>query len=395
MQTAANPAIPVAVSGMTPAPRRILMVVDGRYPATGGAEMQARLLSAAFSREGHSVRVLVPHLEPERPRRETIDGVPVHRLAYPRIKGFGAILLNLRFAAYLLRHQHEFDAIHIHMMHNLAGAAGWLRPWIRPTLTVKVSGAAEFQGGILDPSLRHKLVHRLLNAGAKRADAFQCISRYTLEMMRGAGYPAAKLHHVPNAVDCARFARRGETAGTLRVVFVGRHVAVKALDVLLQAWATVRRPAGAQLVLAGDGPERARLMTLAETLGLADSVEFPGLVHDVPALLATAAAYVQPSHQEGLPNAVLEAMAAGLPVAATRISGHEDIIVEGDTGLLVPPGDPAALAGALQRLLDDAALREHLGRRGAAYVATHFAIPVVLARLLELYARPHSPVRPA
>jgi glycosyltransferase involved in cell wall biosynthesis len=96
-----------------------------------------------------------------------------------------------------------------------------------------------------------------------------------------------------------------------------------------------------------------------------------------------------------LPNAVLEAMAAGLPVAATRISGHEDIIVEGDTGLLVPPGDPAALAGALQRLLDDAALREHLGQRGAAYVATHFAIPVVLARLLELYARPHSPVRPA
>lgn len=373
-----------------PAPQRILMVVDGRYPATGGAEMQARLLSAAFTRAGHSVRVLVPHLDRDRPLRETLDGVPVHRLAYPRIKGLGAILLNLRFAAYLLRHQHEFDAIHIHMMHNLAGAAGWLRPWLKPTITVKVSGAAEFQGGILDPMLRHKPVHRLLNAGAKRVDAFQCISRYTLEKLREAGYPAAKLHHVPNAVDCARFARPREMQGDLRVVFVGRHVAVKALDVLLQAWSSTRRPAGAKLILAGDGPERARLMAMAETLGLADSVVFPGMVHDVPALLATAAVYVQPSHQEGLPNAVLEAMAAGLPVAATRISGHEDIIVEGETGLLVPPGDPAALAAALQRLLDDPALREHLGRHAAAYVGEHFAIPVVLASLLQLYAHPNS-----
>ncbi len=367
------------------APTRILMVVDGRYPATGGAEMQARLLSNVFSHAGHAVRVLAPHLDRDRPLREIIDGVPVHRIAYPRIKGLGAVLLNLRFAAYLLWHQHEFDAIHIHMMHNLAGAAGWLRLWLKPTITVKVSGAAEFQGGILDPTLQHRLIHRILNAGAKRVDTFQCISRYTVEKLREAGYPNGKLYHVPNAVDCARFARPRETHGDLRVVFVGRHVAVKALDVLLQAWAKVQRPARAQLILAGDGPERARLMAMAETLGLADSVVFPGMVHDVPALLATAAIYIQPSHQEGLPNAVLEAMATGLPVVATRISGHEDIIDHGKTGLLVSPGDPAALATALQQLMEDASLRDRLGTHASAYVNQHFATEAVSAQLLKLY----------
>ncbi|MDE2150103.1 MAG: glycosyltransferase family 4 protein [Gammaproteobacteria bacterium] len=361
------------------------MVVDGRYPATGGAEMQARLVSAALAESGHHVQILAPHLEAQQALKEQIDGIPVHRLAYPKIKGLGAVILNLRFAAFLLRHRCDFDAIHIHMMHNLAGAAGWIKPWIRPSITVKVSGAAEFEGGILDPGLRHRAVHRVLNAGAKRLDAFQCISQDTGQIMLRAGYPAEKLHFVPNAVDCGRFVHSPISARDFRVVFVGRQVAVKGLDVLLRAWAETTRPAGARLVLAGDGPERPALMQQASALGIAETVEFPGTISDVPALLAGAAAYVQPSHREGLPNSVLEAMAAGLPVIATRIGGHEDIIAEGETGLLVPPADPGALAAALQRLFENSELRRRLGDQAAAYVRRNFATTVVIERLLDLY----------
>ena len=383
--TADAPTTP-AQTNRDAAPIRLLMVVDGRYPATGGAEIQARLLSSVFRRAGHHVQVLAPHLDRNLPARDMIDGVPVLRLSYPRIRGLGAIALNLRFATYLLRHRREFDAIHIHMMHNLAGAAGWLNRWVQATITVKVSGAAEFHGGILDPELSRMPVHRILSAGAKRLDAFQCISRYTLEMMRQAGYPSAKLHFVPNAVDHSRFAQASpDTSTGMSVVFVGRHVAVKGLDILLRAWSTVQRPADARLILAGDGPEDARLKLLASELGVAGSVEFPGLVIDVPALLARSCLYVQASHQEGLPNAVLEAMAAGLPVVATRISGHEDVVECGKTGLLVPPGDPEALARAIGSLLANPALRLRMGQAARETILNTYRAEVIAARLLRVY----------
>lgn len=365
---------------------RVLFVIDGRFPATGGAEMQARMLATTLVRAGHRVSVLAPRIDDVHPVREMLDGVPVRRLGYPRIKGLGAVWLNLRFAAWLLLHQAEFDAIHIHMMHNLAGAAGWLKPWLRPRVAVKVSGAAEFHGGILDPGLQGHLKHRLLNVGARRLDIFQCISRHTLQMLRGAGYPEARLHLIPNAVDASRFepAQAGHE-GPVRVVFAGRHVPVKALDVLLRAWALVRAPEGSLLVLAGDGPEHEGLVALARELGIESRVEFPGMVRDVPGLFRRASLYVQASHQEGLPNAVLEAMASALPVVATRVSGHEDVVRDGSTGLLVPPADPAALAQALQTLVDSPALRQRMGAAGREAVLEEYSPARVLDQLLRLY----------
>ena len=365
---------------------RILFVVDGRFPATGGAEMQARMLAAALVRAGHRISVLAPRIDDAHPVHEVLDGVPVRRLGYPRIKGLGAMLLNLRFAAWLLLHQREFDAIHIHMMHNLAGAAGWLKPWLRPRVAVKVSGAAEFHGGILDPGLQGQWKHRLLNFGARRLDIYQCISLHTLQMLRNAGYPEHRLHLIPNAVDASRFdPGQAGREGPVRVVFAGRHVPVKALDVLLRAWALVRAPEGSLLVLAGDGPEHAGLVQLAHELDIESRVEFPGMVRDIPGLFRAASLYVQASHQEGLPNAVLEAMASALPVVATRVSGHEDVVRDGTTGLLVPPADPPALARALQTLVDSPDLRQRMGAAGRESVLDGYSPQRVLDQLLQLY----------
>lgn len=365
---------------------RLLFVIDGRYPATGGAEMQARLLAREFVAAGHSVRILAPRLDRRQLAREEVDGIEVRRLGYPRVKGLGALWLNVRVAAWLYAHRTHFDAIHVHMMHNLAAAIGWLKPWLRVPVVVKVSGAAEFDGGLLDPGLRNKIKHRLLNAGARRLDAFQCISHHTLSMLREAGYPPERLHRIPNAVDCGRFVNdRSEFREPPKVVFAGRHVAVKGLDVLLRAWSLLPRRGDARLVLAGDGPEHAALRELAVRLGVSDSVDFPGMLADVAPLLREAVIYVQASRQEGLPNAVLEAMAAQLPVVATRISGHEDVIEHEHSGLLVDAEDVAALGAAIQKLLDEPDLRARLGRQARLSVEQGFAPDRVLALLLGVY----------
>jgi glycosyltransferase involved in cell wall biosynthesis len=387
MQTDSITAIPVK-SGDMQRPIRVLMVVDGRYPATGGAEMQARLLCSSFAAAGHDVHVLVPHIDRALPVSGFIDGIPVTRLSYPRIKGVGALLLNLRFSLWLLRRQKYFDAIHIHMMHNLAGAAGWLKYLLRPQIIVKVSGAAEFHGGILDPELRQSTTHRLLRWGAQRLDAYQCISQRTIKIMQDAGFPPDRLHFVPNAVDLNRFkppVQRDQSA--LHAVFVGRHVPVKGLDVLLKAWAHAALPNGSQLTLAGDGPERARLIALATQLGIGDSVKFPGMIQDVPALLSENNLYVQASHQEGLPNAVLEAMASALPTVATRVSGHEDIISEAETGFLVPPNDPVALAAAITEMAADQQSRIAMGTAARVFVEKKYSTTTILNSLLALYKK--------
>lgn len=363
------------------------MVVDGCYPATGGAELQARHLSRCLRQAGHRVEIIAPRLETWQDQPIEVDGCTVRYLKYPRsIKGVGPAWLMFRFAVFLLFRRRRYDAIHIHIARNLACVAGWLRPLLGARIIVKVSGAYEFQGGILDPELKHKPLHRWLNAGIRRVDALQCISRYTEQMLRGTGYPAARLISLPNAVDCERFQpRRRDGSDGLRVVFVGRHVPVKGIDTLIRAWARLDRSRPMRLVLAGAGPESAALKALCAELGVADSVEFPGEVHDVPALLSGADVYVQASHREGLPNAVLEAMASGLPIVATRISGHEDVVAHGHNGLLVPVNDADAMAAALDTLLRDPAKRQRMGLASREVMQQRYCTQRVLSRLVALY----------
>jgi len=367
---------------------RILLVVDGYYPSTGGSELQVNLLSRAFRAEGHDVEIVAPWLDHSKPLAERIDEVLVTRLAYPKVKLLGAALLCLRFAVWLWSRRDRYDAIHVHMAKNLAAVAGLLRPHLQSTLMVKISGAWEFNGGILDPALRGKLLYRMFNWCIRRADSLQCVSQYTHRMLLEAGYSSECLKLIPNAVDLTRFESvrsRAQADPRRHVVFVGRVEPVKGLPVLLEAWTGIDG-GSARLTIAGDGTQRAMLMQFAQERGMAGNINFPGEIRNVGALLATADIYVQPSYQEGLPNSVLEAMAAGLPIVATRISGNEDVVRDGDNGLLVPVGDASALQAALQHMLTDRELTTHMGRRSRAMIEERFSLPAVMEQLEAAYA---------
>lgn len=171
------------------------------------------------------------------------------------------------------------------------------------------------------------------------------------------------------------------------IVWTGRLDPVKGLDDLITAIAQVNRHLPAQLLLVGAGPERERLERLVGASGAADRIHFAGRRDDVPRLLGMADVFAFPSWTEGMPNALLEAMAAALPVVATDVPGNRDVIEHGVSGLLVPPRAPEELATALVKVLRDRSLARRLATAGCASVHAHFDIARTCAAYCDLYAR--------
>jgi glycosyltransferase involved in cell wall biosynthesis len=176
---------------------------------------------------------------------------------------------------------------------------------------------------------------------------------------------------------------QGEPA---RIVSHSRLHEKKGYGVLVEAIALLgRNGIQCRCRIAGDGPERERLKTQIEEQNLADEIALPGWTDSVPEFLSTGDIFVLPSFQEDFPLAVLDAMASGLPIVASAIDGPKDFLVQHETALLVPPGEPAALADAIKQLIADAALRKKLGRAARAEAVAKYSFEAVgrqLARAL-------------
>jgi glycosyltransferase involved in cell wall biosynthesis len=225
------------------------------------------------------------------------------------------------------------------------------------------------------------------------ADRVVCVSEQVAAFCRQRfGLPLEKAVVIPNGVDFPEWdilmdqptARRevGLPPDGVWVGTVARLDPVKRLDLLLEALSVLEH---VQASIVGYGPEEERLLRMAEELGVQDRVWFVGYQRDVWPWLVACDVFVLSSDWEGMPNAVLEAMGVGLPVVATATGGTPDVVVDGETGLLVPPGDPAALAAALDRLIHDPELRRTMGAAGQRRARTCFSGRQMVARTQALY----------
>jgi glycosyltransferase involved in cell wall biosynthesis len=191
---------------------------------------------------------------------------------------------------------------------------------------------------------------------------------------------------IPNAVDlqAAPAARRDRDRPVL--VAVGRLQAPKDFLTLVRAVALLE-PGSVDTLVVGEGPDRIDLEAEIRRLGIGERVQLLGERRDVPELLAGADMFVLSSASEGMPVSVLEAMAASLPVVGSRVGGVPELVVEGETGLLVEPGNVGELAAAIDRLLADPGLRGQLGEAGRERVKLHFALDPFRRAHVELYSR--------
>jgi len=204
------------------------------------------------------------------------------------------------------------------------------------------------------------------------------------------GVAAEKLSVIPNGVDMERFASARaalEPASATRIVgFVGRLVEAKGGGILLRAARTVLAAyPDALFVLAGHGPLRTEWEAVAERAGISKRVLFLGVRSDMPGVYASLDMLALPSWEEASPMCVLEAMAAGKPVVATRVGAVPNLVLPGVTGFLVKPGDVPALSGAILKLLRDPALARRFGENGRLHVSRHFSAAAMAARYIELY----------
>jgi glycosyltransferase involved in cell wall biosynthesis len=154
---------------------------------------------------------------------------------------------------------------------------------------------------------------------------------------------------------------------------------------LFEAMASLMERHPVHALIVGGGRRIDEVRQLADNLGLAGAVHFLGPRHDVPELLNAMDIFVLPSYSEGVSLALLEAMAAGLPVIATAVGGLPEVVTDGENGLLIPPRDAGALAGALERLLSDPAWAQHLGANARAYVREHYSLDRLGREINEIY----------
>jgi glycosyltransferase involved in cell wall biosynthesis len=163
--------------------------------------------------------------------------------------------------------------------------------------------------------------------------------------------------------------------------------AQKRLDLWLEAASRLARTTEAHFLLVGDGPMLARIQAQAQALDLGSRIHLPGLQEDVRPYLAAMDVYLMSSEFEGLPLALLEALAVGLPVVATAVGGIPEVLPDQESGILVPFGNPEALARAVSRLLEEPELRSKMGQRARQRVAEEFGIERMARELEEVYDR--------
>ena len=365
-----------AVPAPATAPIRVLHV-DSERPWRGG-ERQVLELMIRQRRRGDEPHLAAP-ADSAIFERAQAEGFPVHAVA---MRGTWDLL-----SAFGLAHLHRSlrpDVVHWHAAraHALGAIASLLAP-----------GPVRILSRRVDFLVRRSIGSRLLYA--LPIDAIVAISNGVASALYKSGVDGKRVHVIPSGIDLKPFeepfdraairARLGLKEADVLALQVAALAPHKSQTTLLQAVASIRsRHPNLRVWIAGDGPLRSALEREHASLDLGESVRFLGFRDDVADLLRAADLFVISSYLEGLGTSILDAMAAGLPVAGTRVGGIPEAVKDGISGVLVPPSDPRALGEAISTLAGDASLRARYGQAGRSLV-DDFSADTTEARTRQIY----------
>jgi glycosyltransferase involved in cell wall biosynthesis len=359
--------------------KKILMLIGLFYPCIGGAEQECQKVARKLRDRGHEVTILTQHRE-GLPASEIIDGIPVHR----KIRGwhFYEITYMLSVFILLFRYRKSFDVICCFGLYLfVAPAVIFSRLAGKKTIVRLESGGAT--GDLLHAARLRQ--GSFVLACARRAEFFIALSSQIEEELRERGFPRSRILRIPNSVDTTLFcpAPAARESSSSTVSCIGRLTKEKGVAVFLKALHLMQGKAPRlKAVIVGNGEQKASLQELAAEYKIGDQVTFTGELAGASAVVPyyrQSHVLVMPSYSEGMPLVLLEAMACGVPVIASRVGGIPEVLGmphtgepeaggywHAESGLLVQPGDAEALAAAILRLLNDSGLRQELAQKARA-----------------------------
>ena len=415
------------------------------FPRIGGAESQVERQAHQQQAFGNDVIVVTLRHNRRWKRREMFNGLPVIRVGgihkfggELRAGRIGHLFVDIAMLLTLWRLRHHYDVIHVFQASPLAAVAALIGKITQKPVVISIqnTGPDERQRTQLErgamlmadtltntdflkigfrdwaPAGDGDLTYlpRAGLGGSAMLDflrnsnvCYHINSTRSYFYLTSYRFRAEQIVRIPHGIDTEQFRpvpgrqldAEAALAGTRPerdILCAARLEYGKGIDVLLHAWARMmyapaewRAHLKPRLRLAGKGALRPQIERIARELGIQDSVEFLGVRTDVIDLLQQSWGFVMPSRWESLPNALLEAMACALPCVATRVSGCEDIISDGINGLLVEPEQPAEMAQALRRVIEDTNLAQQMGRAARATVLRDYQLVNVVKQFQELY----------
>lgn len=381
---------------------RVLMVTGAYYPEVTGGALQCRTLIQALHGRVH-VSLISVSANRRLPQREVVDGVDVARVRVDAHRFWSRITAGARLAWEFAGRCRQADLVHFHGFTQKSALLVAIAKLLHKPVLMKPGGV-----GMDDPVTVRRRGAWLWRFYSK-IDRFVATSPALASTMLEAQLPDERIERIPNGVDVRRFrpAAPGEREVLRRelslppdltlILFVGMLAPVKRPELLFDAWTRMgTAAAGTALVFVSttsnypeiDATIADRIQTRAEALGLGARVRFLAPTLTIERLYRAADIFVLPSATEGLPNALLEAMASGLGCVASRLPGITDTIVEdARSGLLVESGSADALAGALQTLVGQPIVRLEMGRHARQTIEERFAIERTADAHVRTYER--------
>ncbi|OGW25945.1 MAG: hypothetical protein A2X59_12325 [Nitrospirae bacterium GWC2_42_7] len=383
---------------------RICIVSPLFHPNTGGPGRQAFTMAEKLNQKGVALTVITRELDIEIPE---LSGVKIYRIKTVNPGQYSLIrfsLINIIISASfslgalarLLLLRKQFDIVQFYGASLPLLICLPLLKVLKKEVVVKVSGA---KPGMEMGSLKGSILRPLLSVIYSLVDRIIVMSDELRHKVLIEGFPEKKIARIPNGVNTELFypcsdKERKELKNNNKLlnkkvlVYSGWLVEGKGLDTLLEAFRlVVSENRETKLLLLGKGPLKDRLKDKADSLNISDKVCFKGNVTNVHEFLNSADIFVFPSFREGMPNSLLEAMACGLPVIASRIGGIVDIVEDNKSAILFDPGDVSGLASAIIKLLNNDEIRQALGAEARKRIEGGFSIDRVADEYIKLYEK--------
>jgi glycosyltransferase involved in cell wall biosynthesis len=366
---------------------KVAMLIQAYLPIVGGAERQIAALAPHLKSLDIDIHIITRRY-PGLASFEMINTIPVYRVPIPGPKLIASVAFTL--SALWRIWQIRPDILHAHELLSPTTTAVAAKRLFGIPVVAKVLRGGEL--GDLQKLSSRALGRIRLKQIKKVIDQIIVISQEIEQELLHEGFPSGKLGFIPNGVDINKFKPVSEDQKEgLRKnlglpdgpigVFIGRLSPEKRVDQIINAWPVLRRKhPQASLTILGTGPQESELRAMS-----GEGIIFAGVVDDVPLYLQAADFFVLPSSTEGLSNALLEAMASGLPIIATKVGGAEDLIEHQKSGWLIPADDTVALNHALEHFLSNLDQLMGYGEKAREKVVQDYSLERVANMLRALY----------